>query len=339
MRMRRSATVLGVAVPIALAGFWIMRDLMRPAPDPLAVPAETVILLVLDGVRPDELLSGPDPKLLDDVPTGTVMPYLMDELMARGTFLGTDEGAAGFRLGNPMGVSMPSYQSIFTGRLTVCLHNSCAPAWGGSLLADIKQGFEGVSDAIGFFSSSGQICAGVGVKHSDQNVLCGPLKGPDLPDAEVFAAALEHLGKARPRFLYIALGESDHIGHTNDYGRYLDVLRSYDAFLRQLDVSVGELAAAGQRVTLLVTTDHGRGEGAEWTGHRWNIPGTERLWFFATGHGIAAAGHVPDKNEGSLYDIRATVNHLLGFTPPKGPLQGRVMTRILNTPSGETDSQ
>jgi hypothetical protein len=54
-------------------------------------------------------------------------------------------------------------------------------------------------------------------------------------DPKTFAHALHYLETKRPRFLYIALDDTDSMGDAGDYDSYLDVMRNYDLWLRELD--------------------------------------------------------------------------------------------------------
>ena len=54
------------------------------------------------------------------------MPFLMETLLPRGTFLGDRARGSFFGLGNPIGVSIPSYQSMFVGPPVLCVSNECA---------------------------------------------------------------------------------------------------------------------------------------------------------------------------------------------------------------------
>ncbi len=337
--MRRAVVALILLAGLGLgAGLWLGWQGRGHAPiAPLAQPADIVVLVTLDGVRPQEFLTGPDPSLAGNAGAGTAMPFLRTTLAPGGTLLGSATSRA-FGLGNPMGISTPSYQSIFTGRLTACVRNECGAPFGRTLMTDIATATAGAA-AVGFFSFSPQICTSARIAPRPGSVICGAGDTGEQPDADVLDAALAFLAEARPRFLYVALGAADSAAHGGDYRTYLDALSAHDAALERLHAEVARLRARGLRVTLLVTTDHGRGEGADWTGHRWNIAGSDRLWLLGEGHGVARQGVVAETERASLYGIRATVSHLLGLTPPRGPFFGPVLTDILDASPGQHEGQ
>lgn len=300
----------------------------RPILPPSQDPADTLIFVTLDGVRLKELFSTP-----------SAMPYMMGKLIPRGTFIGSDAHPPDFRIGSPVGVSMSGYYSIFKGQLTRCIDNEDPPPSGSTLISDLAEAFP---DQVALFSTwdlivqrQKEIVPSVeAIAGRDAALRALHQVGVDLPedaavDTPVFRAALDRLRHDPPRFLYIGLDESDDAAHRNDYVRYLNVLTRFDGFLRTLMAEVDAQIAKGRKVTVLVSTDHGRGVGEEWVEHRWNIEGTARIWLLALGHGIAAQGHIRPPCQRTQYDLRPTLGHLLGVAAEPARRSGRVMTELL----------
>jgi hypothetical protein len=301
------------------------RALAAPSGD----PADTLVLVTLDGVRLKELFEHP-----------SAMPYMMGQLVPRGTFIGRDQHPPDFRIGSPVGVSMSGYYSIFSGKLTGALENEAPPPQGATLISDLVAAFPG---QVALFSTwdlivqrQQQIAPGVEAVAGRGAALAALHKvGVDLPedvpvDTPVFRAALDRLRHDPPRFLYIGLDETDDAAHRNDYKRYLNVLSRYDGFLSALVAEIDAQAARGRKVSLVVTTDHGRGVGEEWVEHRWNIEGTARIWLLALGHGVAAQGHIRPPRQRTQYDVRPTIGHLLGVASVPAKRAGAVMAELLS---------
>ena len=101
------AVYFGVGVGLAWGLAYIRQAVTRgraaSGAVPLAEPADTVILYTMDGIRMLELFEGPDPEQTDDTAGGPLMPYLMDEIVPRGGFLGDPARGSHFGLGNPVG--------------------------------------------------------------------------------------------------------------------------------------------------------------------------------------------------------------------------------------------
>ena len=89
-----------------------------------------------------------------------------------------------------------------------------------------------------------------------------------------FAAALEHVRAARPRVLYLALGETDDWAHAGRYDHYLHSARRFDGFTRRLWDEMQAMDQYRGQTTFVITTDHGRGGGlTEWKSPRREDPG------------------------------------------------------------------
>jgi hypothetical protein len=100
-------------------------------------PASAVVLVVLDGVRWQEVFEGVDPNLArrqglapDEVVSArALMPTLHDVLLAHGVAVGAPGHGSEMRATGPNYVSLPGYVEILTGRTPAhCLDNACAGA-------------------------------------------------------------------------------------------------------------------------------------------------------------------------------------------------------------------
>ena len=113
-------------------------------------------------------------------------------------------------------------------------------------------------------------------------------------DTFTFHSALAYLKRKQPRVLYIGLGETDEWGHAGRYDHYLEAAHRFDSYLKTLWETVQSIPAYRGTTTLIVTTDHGRGDApVEWKHHGAKIQGSERIW-------IAVLG--PDTPAGSPED-------------------------------------
>ncbi|MDF0600631.1 hypothetical protein P1J78_07810 [Psychromarinibacter sp. C21-152] len=323
-----------VARSLAAVGGWLARPVPARAPAPLDRPADTVILVTLDGVRPQELLrTGAD---------GPLMPFLMRELLPRGTFLGSDTDPPAFRTGSPVGISMSGYHSIFKGRLTLCIENTDPPPRGETLVTRVQGAFPGDPVPVKLFATWPRLLDGlkadparaVSVRGRKVATEEAAARGLDLgtdpaADEPAFRLALAELRAGAPRLHYLGLNQSDSAAHGANWPVLKEVLARYDGYLRALVAEMEALQARGRAVTLIVTTDHGRGDGDEWPEHLWKYKGTDRAWFFAMGHGIAARGHATDGPPRTHFDIRPTIEYLLGLPPRRRWWLGAVMKELL----------
>ena len=109
-------------------------------------------------------------------------------------------------------------------------------------------------------------------------------------DYFTFELAMEHLRTAKPRVIYIALGETDDWAHERRYDRVLETAEYFDKCLRELWATLQSMPQYKDKTSLVVTTDHGRGSTLEdWTGHGSSVEGAEFIWIAAMGPDTAAS--------------------------------------------------
>lgn len=131
-------------------------------------------------------------------------------------------------------------------------------------------------------------------------------------DAFTFRGAVEYLKTNKPRVLYVALGETDDWAHAGRYDLYLDAANRSDVFIQRLWETAQSMEPYRDKTSLIITTDHGRGDGREdWKSHSAAIPGSERVWIAVLGPDIASRGVLSDLHV-TQSQIAATVAMLLG---------------------------
>jgi hypothetical protein len=131
-------------------------------------------------------------------------------------------------------------------------------------------------------------------------------------DAITFRGALEHLKAEKPRVLYLSLGETDDWAHAGRYELYLDAAAVADDQLRRLWETLQSMDEYRGKTSLVITTDHGRGDGPQgWKNHSVDIEGSNRMWIAVIGPDAPARG-VLKKVEATQSQVAATVAGLLG---------------------------
>ena len=133
-------------------------------------------------------------------------------------------------------------------------------------------------------------------------------------DELTFFAALEALETTGPRVLYISLDGTDTNAHSRRYDRYLRSAHLGDEYLRMLWDRLQSMEQYAGKTTLIVTTDHGRGEAPdEWRSHGEDVVGSELMWLAAIGPGTAALGERADAPPLTQSQVAATIAALLGL--------------------------
>lgn len=335
---------------IALASTGAMRWMHEETAAPASThPAMSIVLVTVDGVRTQELFDGPDHTLVaaDESNTGSAMPYLVDRLIPKGTFIGAPSVDRPMNVGTPVGISLPGYQTLVTGRFTFCFSNECSPPASETLLDRLARTYRLDRRDLVVYSTRPGFCSGTdAARHAD--AVCGeqairvrwqqevgssrattPTDAVFTVDEAAIDLAVERLRRDPPPFLHLALDDTDGAAHQGDYGTYLAALRHADDGLRRLDAEIDRMLARGLPVTLIVTTDHGRGRGSHWTEHRWNVAGTDEIWLYARGAGVATRGAIASLRPYTLRDVRPTIEKLMGLEPTAGVWHGRVVEDLI----------
>jgi hypothetical protein len=148
-------------------------------------------------------------------------------------------------------------------------------------------------------------------------------------DAPTFYTSLEYLEAKHPRLFYLSLGETDDWAHAGNYGRYLEAANRVDIYLQRLWEFVQANPDYRDHTTLILLTDHGRGDApVEWKSHGQKIPASKYIFIAAMGPGIPRNGEVSGGSPVTQSQIAATVAKLVGKdwnkqTPAAGqPLPG-----------------
>lgn len=151
-------------------------------------------------------------------------------------------------------------------------------------------------------------------------------------DTFTYRFAKAYLQQEQPKVLAIAFGETDDFAHDGHYDQYLMAAQRTDRFIANLWTTLQSLPKYKDNTNLIITTDHGRGEGAaQWQHHASKeavlgymksldtfpngIEGSENIWFAAIGPDIAAKGEVATQKEVKQQQIAATALTLLGEDP------------------------
>jgi hypothetical protein len=133
-------------------------------------------------------------------------------------------------------------------------------------------------------------------------------------DAYTFRIAMTHLRTARPRVLYLALGETDDWAHDGRYDRVLDAYARTDEFLRELWTWLQADEQYRGRTHILLTTDHGRGRTAQdWRNHGADVAGAQDVWIAFASPAMSRRGEWRDHPPLRSNQIAATLASWLGL--------------------------
>ena len=134
----------------------------------------------------------------------------------------------------------------------------------------------------------------------------------EIFDPPMFYTALEYVKYAKPRVLFIGFGEPDDWAHAGSYAEYLNAAHHNDAEIAELWNQIQSMPEYKDKTTLIILPDHGRGEGAKWTSHGQEIPGSGQTWMAFIGPDTAPLGERKNAHLVTESEIAATVAALLG---------------------------
>jgi hypothetical protein len=137
-------------------------------------------------------------------------------------------------------------------------------------------------------------------------------------DAVTLNLALEYIPLAKPRIVYLALGETDDWAHNRRYDRTIQSLAYFDEALERLWTLIQSTEPYRGKSTMMVTTDHGRGRTPkDWTSHGDSVSGADETWLAVFGPDVPKLGEMRNTPTYSLSNVAATMLTLVGLAPEK----------------------
>jgi hypothetical protein len=276
--------------------------------------------------------SGPEPR------RQALMPFLWGTVALQGQILGDRYAGGGMRVTNGLRFSYPGYNELLTGWPDRRIDsNAKVPNPNVTVLEWLhrQSGFRGrmavfstwdvfpyiVNEArSGIPVNAGWEPIEAAPPTQRQRVLNNVMAGitrlweGERYDALTWEAAREYLERARPRVLYVALGETDDWAHEGRYELYLEAAHRADTFIHQLWEWLQSDPQYQGRTALLITTDHGRGSTPRnWTDHGRRVEEADWIWAAAIGPQIPATGSRADVTGATQSQVAATIAALLGL--------------------------
>jgi hypothetical protein len=275
-----------------------------------------------------------------------LMPFLWNVMAKNGQLYGNANAGSEVKVTNGRNFSYPGYNEIFTGAADPAIDSNDKHENGNVSVLEWLHGHDDFHRRIAAFGSWDRFPYILNSARSRIRVVAGwkPLVGRGLSTEErllsrlisetpriwddctydtfTFHAALEYFKRQRPRVLYIGLGETDEFGHAGRYDHYLHAAHHVDNYLRILWETVQSLPDYRGTTTLILSTDHGRGNApVEWKSHGAKIKGSERIWIGLLGPDTPPLGERTGIPPVTQSQIAATLAAYLGLdyraTAPK----------------------
>jgi hypothetical protein len=275
-----------------------------------------------------------------------LLPFFWGTVARDGQLLGNRFDGGAVRVTNGLRFSYPGYQEILAGFPDSRISSNDPVPNPNVTVLEWLNGQPGMGGRVAAFGSWGAFTAIINAGRSGLPVNAGwqlvedgsPVAAllnrvqafstrtwdEERDDALTYLAAHDYLVRHQPRLLYVALGDTDEWAHVGRYVTYLDMAHRTDAMLRELWETVQSLPAYRGRTSLVLVTDHGRGDGARWTDHGRDVPEAEFIWVGVLGPDTPARGARTDLKDATQAQVAATVAALLGYdyaaaVPRAGP--------------------
>lgn len=265
-----------------------------------------------------------------------LFPFLWNVVAQNGQIYGNRSFDNKLNNANPYKFSYPGYNEIFTGFPDVAVNSNdkilnkntnvleyinAQPGFKGKVAAFttwdvfpyiLNKWRSGIyvnadSDSLNFNSEKLKLINDI------QNLSTRPIGV--RPDVFTYFAAREYLKEYKPRVLYISFDETDDFAHNGDYDSYLKSAKAEDAMIADLWNYVQSNSNYRNKTTLIITSDHGRGDKVKdnWQNHGENIEEAGQIWMAAMGPDTPPLGEI--KTPAQLYQkqFAATFAALLGL--------------------------
>ncbi len=295
-----------------------------------------------------------------------LFPFLWSVIAAQGVLVGDRVQESHMEVSNRWWFSYPGYNEILTGRADRAI-DSNDKNWNPNVtFLEILNGVEGFKNRVLAFGSWDVFPYIINTQRSGLPVNAGftlatpaateetrwlnelSAEAPRLwPTVRVDfitnGYAMEALEHQLPRVTYIAYGETDDFAHDGSYDRYIDAAHRTDLMLSKLWTWLQSNPFYRGRTTLIISTDHGRGDTPDGWAHHFSgasaaklgvedapngAPGSNQIWLAAIGPHIQSGGLV--KGHWKQSQIAATALASLQLDPAKlMPQADKAMEELL----------
>ncbi len=286
-----------------------------------------------------------------------LMPFVHQTIASQGMLVGDRRRGSAMQVSNPWHFSYPGYNELLSGFPDPAINSNGKIANPNVTVLEWLNQQPGMAQQVAAFGSWDVLPYILNTERSKLPVNAGfapmneQMAGPLTPQLkllnqlqrqtpspwaavrlDVFTQqfALEYLTQKKPRLLYIAYGETDDFAHDGQYDQYLKAIRRTDGFIKELWQQLQSDPFYAGQTTLLISTDHGRGDNANsWQHHASGraiagymkklkhfgngVSGSDQIWLAALGPQIPARGLVQTQQPWSQSQVASTVAELLGY--------------------------
>jgi hypothetical protein len=269
-----------------------------------------------------------------------LMPFIWSTMARGGQLYGNRDLGNKSEVANKAGSSYPGYNEIFTGATDWKIMGNAAINNSNKSVLEYINKQPGFENQVAVFASWELFPFIFNTKRSGLNVNAGytnidttgaseQLKylntlqhkvphtiGPKTRvDTMTYELGVAYLKQYKPRLMYFAFDETDEMGHQGNYDMYLKNIRQQDGYIKQLWDYIQTDPVYRNKTTLIITSDHGRGDASPWawTEHSIVIKNSIQTWLGVMGPDTQPDGEIRTSTTIYQKQIAQTIAKLLGL--------------------------
>lgn len=269
-----------------------------------------------------------------------LLPFFWNTIAKKGQIHGNRVKGSFVNVANPYWFSYPGYSELLTGQVDTAVNSNDYKPNPNTNFFEYLNGlpaYKGSVAAFGAWDAFDRILnekrAGFPVVNAyDSYVAYVKTPASDLlsrmtkdsfrafGDAEVLDGymhyqAMDYLKNKKPKAMFISYGETDEFAHEGHYGHYLNSAHQFDAWLAEIWNFVQSDPLYAGNTTLLITTDHGRGDviKSQWTSHGEKVKDCHEIWYAMLGAKVPAMGEVKSTEQVYQRELIHQVSTLMGL--------------------------
>ncbi len=317
---------------------------------PVAV-SQNVVLLIADGLRYEEVFSGADqalvtapqldgcrPYLQGDAHQRreSLMPFFWHNVVKKGQVFGDPALGSISQVTNGHNCSYPGYSETLCGYADPTIKCNKPVANTNQTVFECLNGEPGLSGRVAAFGAwevissvfnkgrcnftddagyepvtSGKMTPALEELNHEKTTQPHEWK-EEAPDKLAFRTTLEYVKANHPRVLFLSLGETDRWAHHMRYDNYLQAAHEFDADVSVLWQTMQSMPQYKNKTTFILSCDHGRGAGQDWTTHGKKYDNSKYTWMGFMGPGTRPLGEVPNVHV-TNGQIATTAAAVLGY--------------------------
>jgi len=313
---------------------------------------ENVVIVMIDGLRWQEVFQGADDGLLNadrggvhDVETTkrkywrpertasreVLMPFVWTTIGKEGQLFGNRRKGSSAKVTNGLNFSYPGYQEALCGFVDSRINSNDKVHNPNATVLEWLNDKPAFHSRVAAFASWEVFPYILNTRRSHLYVNAGTesqfafnstetlrvsLTGDSRQtreDALTFRAAHAYLKDKKPRVLFVCFDETDVHAHAGRYDRVLAAAHQADAFVRIIWETV-QASDSRDKTTLIVLPDHGRGRGPmDWKDHGERIEGSDNVWMAFLGPDTPAWGEREECEPVTESQLASTIAGFLGY--------------------------